>query len=793
MQTKKWRIKAAVLCLCVGVVSAVAFGDELALGGLLPEYEIIDLGSLGGGNTTPRAVNEAGQVAGWSYTPYTPDGFFNHAFLWDPVDVDGMIDLGTLSGREYSNALALNDYGVVVGSSGGSDELWPVIWDSVNGMRYLDGLEEGCEGGALGINNAGQVVGIGGDGEACGGFLWSGGSVTYFDRGVGTAINNAGQVAGNTADGAFIWDSENGMRDLGTLPGYESRASAISDAGQVVGWLDNTSGPWDPHAFLWEAGSGMIDLGPGRAWGVNDSGQVVGSMNNLDLAFYWSADTGMIRLDELLVSDSGWLRLCDALDINNRGQIVGIGITDHGRRRAFLMTPVRPKIIYVDANAAGANDGTSWENAYKYLQDALMFAAAGDEIRVAQGVYRPDQSAYLDGIIEGDRRVSFQLKSGVSLRGGYAGFGSPDPNRRGVENFETILSGDLAGNDAPGFINRQENSYHVVLGELRQPYPLEDTLLDGFTVTGGNADGQSGYDGRGGGILINIDCALTVRNCTITGNRAEYSGGGMHSIGSGGCDSAIEDCRFVGNIAGVEGGGISLDGESIPYMTNCLFAGNLAGTGGALYDADSYPRIINCTFTGNRALSECGGVRECGGGVQLRSCILWGNSDSSGSGEPAQLRSRIDYWPNTNYCCIQGWTGALGGVGNHGDDPCFASHGWWDQNGTPDDPNDDLWADGDYHLKSQAGRWDTTEGRWVMDEVTSPCIDAGDPASPVGYEPFPNGGVINMGAYGGTAEASKSYFGRPPCETIVTGDINGDCRINFLDFRLMALHWMDEH
>jgi hypothetical protein len=79
---------------------------------------------------------------------------------------------------------------------------------------------------------------------------------------------------------------------------------------------------------------------------------------------------------------------------------------------------------------------------------------------------------------------------------------------------------------------------------------------------------------------------------------------------------------------------------------------------------------------------------------------------------------------------------------------------------------------------------------WVEDDATSPCIDAGDPMSPVGYEPFPNGGIVNMGAYGGTAEASKSYFGEPPCETIVAGDINGDCEVNFLDFRLMALHWL---
>lgn len=81
----------------------------------------------------------------------------------------------------------------------------------------------------------------------------------------------------------------------------------------------------------------------------------------------------------------------------------------------------------------------------------------------------------------------------------------------------------------------------------------------------------------------------------------------------------------------------------------------------------------------------------------------------------------------------------------------------------------------------------------MMDDVTSPCIDAGDSMSPLGPEPFPNGGIVNMGAYGGTAEASKSYFGGAPCDVIVTGDINGDCIVNFLDFRLMALHWLEDN
>jgi len=205
--------------------------------------------------------------------------------------------------------------------------------------------------------------------------------------------------------------------------------------------------------------------------------------------------------------------------------------------------------------------------------------------------------------------------------------------------------------------------------------------------------------------------------------------------------------------------------------------------GGGIYILDASPTITNCTFSGNSTSNRGGGIASSWYmtvRAKLTNCILWGNRDSGGTDESAQIH---DYgiMQVVNYCCIQGLTGALGGIGNIGDDPCFA------------DANND-----DYHLRSQAGRWtsassvepDPNEGRWTRDEVTSPCIDAGDPVSPVGLEPFPNGGRVNMGAFGGTIEASKSYFGEPVCETIVAGDINGDCIVNFNDFAIIALHWL---
>jgi len=140
-----------------------------------------------------------------------------------------------------------------------------------------------------------------------------------------------------------------------------------------------------------------------------------------------------------------------------------------------------------------------------------------------------------------------------------------------------------------------------------------------------------------------------------------------------------------------------------------------------------------------------------------------------------------------DYCNIEGgWPG----VGNIDVDPGFVAPGYWESNGTPDNPGDDFWIDGDYHLLSQAGHWNQASESWVQDNTTSPCIDAGDPNAPIGLEPFPNGGRLNMGAYGAGSTASKTYFGDPVCDVILAGDINGDCVVDFQDLMIITSHWM---
>ncbi len=309
-------------------------------------------------------------------------------------------------------------------------------------------------------------------------------------------------------------------------------------------------------------------------------------------------------------------------------------------------------------------------------------------------------------------------------------------------------------------------------------------VLAGFTITRGLAHAVSYNEGRGGGIYGNGTLATiehnvisnnfsasespiglgrggglddcdgpirynVIRNNKARGDMAEGFGGGLY-----GCDGLIQYNVVAANYSDGTGGGMSNCHGTIEQNIIVENGAHSSGGGCSLCNAC----IKNNTIYDNTSRYGGGGLHWCEG--VITGCIVRQNT-------PTQLASSS----TPTYSSIQDWTG--GGVGNINSDPCFA------------DPNN-----GDYHLKSQAGRWDANEGGWAIDDVTSPCIDAGDPMSAIGLEPFPNGGIVNMGAYGGTAEASKSYFGVPTCEVVVPGDVNGDCKVDFLDFSIMALHWL---
>jgi hypothetical protein len=512
--------------------------------------------------------------------------------------------------------------------------------------------------------------------------------------------------------------------------------------------------------------------------------------------------------------------------------------------------PALGRIIHVADGAKGTLDGSSWTTAFAFLQDALSVAQAGDEIRVAQGLYHPAYPVP-GAATPQDIHATFRLVDGVAIVGGYAGPRGPNPDLRDPDLFLTTLSGDLGGDD------NDPNKKSRLFNNTRYIITAKDvgtgTVLDGLTVAHGYADDDEGAP------LYNEDGSLVVRNCTFRDNGANDGDAGVYNrkgnvriehcrflhnwtdefsaalgndqgsvqviasefienycgdgtavvhnnqgqavffgclfranrseegraVVCGGGETSLLYCAFIDNYADENVGAITCAGGRTRFA-HCLFSGNSGDEVGALRAWDSSVSLEQCTFYGN--VSREGGHAGAlygpdlfspnAGTVTARGCIFWGNRalHNNQTVRVTGYDAQLDGDPNRimlDYCCIEGWTPQRGGTGNLDADPLFVAV---DQN--------------DFHLKSQAGHWDAAARAWTADDVTSPCIDAGDPNSPVGPEPFPNGGIVNMGVYGGTCEAGKSWFGTEPGSGVEAADLNGDGRVDTEDYRLALQRWL---
>lgn len=373
-------------------------------------------------------------------------------------------------------------------------------------------------------------------------------------------------------------------------------------------------------------------------------------------------------------------------------------------------------IYYVDVN--GPNDpGTgTFDDPFRRIQDAIDTTIDDDIVEIQAGIYTGPGNYDLD---PGGLAITIR---------------STDPNDPNVV-VNTIIDPNKAGR---GFYFHSGEDANCVISGL--------TIRNGYT------------GGKGGGIFC-YNSSPTIANCVISRNYAGMYGGAMFCQSS---SSQFISCIITSNTARWDGGALEC-WEGMPEFVNCIIADNnsLGGNGGGI---DCYSNgdvlLTNCTLTKNYANSG-GAVYSWASNVVVNNSIVWANEADDGS-QVAITTGSV----SISYSDVQGdWPG----TSNIDADPCFAS---FDPNG---DPN--MW---DFHLQSAYGRWDPNNQSWVSDSNTSSSIDAGDPNSDWSDEPWPNGKRVNMGAYGGTNQASMN--GNP-------ADFDIDGFVNFVDFTEFSNKW----
>ncbi|MEZ4869538.1 MAG: choice-of-anchor Q domain-containing protein [Caldilineaceae bacterium] len=415
----------------------------------------------------------------------------------------------------------------------------------------------------------------------------------------------------------------------------------------------------------------------------------------------------------------------------------------------FVTSDAEP-IYYVDAAATGSATGDSWSNAYVNLQDALQVAVSGDQIWVAQGVYYPDVGS---GQTDDDANVSFTIPSGVALFGGFAG-SETSLEQRNWALYPTILSGDIGQDDTTdgnGVVASSNNingsnSYHVLYLDGSTTAVTETTVIDGFIITAGSANGDEFATLNGGGLFCQGDtgeCSPTITKVIFSGNAAGDSGGAIKNNGVRGISNpSFVDVIFRGNSAKF-GGALHNDGRSSgvssPSLVNVVFSGNSATNwGGAIVNeaanGASSPLLTNVTFSGNRAAAG-GAVYSRGeGGTSsptLKNVILWQNSAAEG----ASLFNNNANLTILN-SIIEGGSGgiategpsAIAYTGNSQSDPLFVQ---------PVDPASAPTSGGDLQLKPQSPAIDTGDSSALPASITTDVA---------GNQRVSNG-TVDLGAY----------------------------------------------
>ncbi|MGB2866645.1 MAG: right-handed parallel beta-helix repeat-containing protein [Sedimentisphaerales bacterium] len=280
----------------------------------------------------------------------------------------------------------------------------------------------------------------------------------------------------------------------------------------------------------------------------------------------------------------------------------------------------------------------------------------------------------------------------------------------------------------------------------------------------------------GGGLSY---CKGKIVGNIIAYNHTNQKGGACYE-----CTGDIIGNRIIGNTSQIAGGALS---NCRGMIRNNIIAGNRSTNGGGLF---SCYQIYNNTIVGNIAEENGGALSQCPGNISNNIIAFNSARKFVGGINGAGTSSYNNFWLNEggNF-----GGGATMGPGDMIAEPLFVINGYWDNNETPDE-SDDFWVDGDYHVTSQAGRWSPGDQSWINDSLTSPCIDAGgepnDSNSDWTAELWPHGRRINIGAYGGTVQASMSLS-----DAGNIADLNPDVNdtndwVDYNDMLLLADKWL---
>jgi|GEM_PF-2545762 len=308
---------------------------------------------------------------------------------------------------------------------------------------------------------------------------------------------------------------------------------------------------------------------------------------------------------------------------------------------AFLSFSAQAGTYFVSNTGNDANTGTSWATSFATLQKALETAIAGDFIWIAKGKYIPTGNGT-------GKNVTFKLKNGIRIYGGFAGTELLLTDRNAAlihTTNSTILTGDVNGddnaNDATLTVNKTDNAYRVI-SNVTADAITATAVLDGVTVTGGHA--ISGTT-TGAGIYIQLG-SPTLNNIRVVGNIAS-NGGGLYVTGTTGsspvlCTPIITNAVFSKNIANTTAGGVYLISNASPTFTNVVIDNNKAsGAGtangaGGVYIINStmgvYPTFINATISNNTCGNKGGGVYIWGSSPVFKNVNFINNTGVLGGG-----------------------------------------------------------------------------------------------------------------------------------------------------------------